>query len=80
MSKSIFANSILTKKTPIDRIIVDELAEIRKLLKTKFVGFIQNVINHYYLGQFEEMLRLLTKPKLIDLARLIYLYRKNPII
>jgi hypothetical protein len=78
MSKSIFVNSILTKKTPIDVIIIDELAEIRKLLNTKFVGFIQNVINHYYLGQFEEMLKLLTKPKLIELTRLVHSYRKNP--
>jgi hypothetical protein len=78
MSKSIFVNSIVTKKTPIDVIILDELAEIRKLLKTKFVGFIQKVINHYYVGQFEEMLNLLTKPKLIELTRQIYAYRKNP--
>lgn len=78
MSKSIFLNSIVTKKTPIDPIIIDELGKIRKLMKTKFVGFIQNVINHYYLGQFEEMLNLLTKPKLIELARLVHSYRKSP--
>lgn len=80
MSKSIFINSILTNKTPINRIVIDELAEIRKLLKTNFAIFIQNVINHYYLGQFEEMLKLLTKPKLIELTKLLYSYRKNPII
>ena len=78
MSKSIFLNSIVTKKTPIVPIIIDELAEIRKLMNTKFVAFIQKVINHYYLGQFEEMLNLLTKPKLIELARLVHSYRKGP--
>ena len=80
MSKSIFINSIVTKKTPFDRIIIDELAEIKKLMKTKCVGFIQNVINHYYLGQFVEMLKLLTKPKLIELANKIHSYKKNSMI
>lgn len=77
MSKSIFINSILTNKTPFHTIIIDELPEIKKLLKTKFAVFIQNVINHYYLGNFDEMLKLLTKPKLMELANMIHLYKKS---
>jgi len=80
MSKSIFKNSILTNKTPINPIIIDELFEIKKLLKTNFAIFIKDVIDHYYLGEFEEVLNLLTKEKLIELANLIHLYRKNPFI
>lgn len=81
MSKSIFINSILTKKTLFDHLTEDmgsgEFPLIKKLLETPLVGYVQTTINEYYLGNFDKLLTLLPKEKLEDLMRVLHSYKKN---
>ena len=81
MSKSIFINSILTKKTLFDHLTEDmgsgEFPLIKKLLETPLVGYVQTTINEYYLGNFDKVLTLLPKEKLEDLMRVLHSYKKN---
>lgn len=77
MFKSIFSDVNLNNKTKISNIVIDELVEIKKLLKSKFAVDIQNVINQYYLGNFNEVLKLLTKETMVYFSNLLYSYRKD---
>jgi hypothetical protein len=84
MSKSMFSNVnwknpslILSHKQQENTSI--ELILIKNLLNSEFAINIQNVIKYYYIGNFNEVLALLSKEKLQYLSNLLNLYKKNPI-
>lgn len=70
MSKSVFKN--LTSKME-----AEEFFQIKKLLKTPIVIYIQNTINEYNLGNFEKVVELLPKEKVESLLNVLYSYKKN---
>ena len=84
MSKSMFSNVNLKNHSLIVNNNVEktnciELNLIKKLLDSEFAIYIQNVIKHYYTGDFNKVLKLLTKEKLQYLSNLLYLYKKSSI-
>jgi len=84
MSKSMFPNVNLKNNSLIMRYNPEnstcyELILIKNLLNSEFAIYIQNVIKHYYNGNFNEVLRLLSKEKLQNLTNLLYSYKKSSI-
>jgi hypothetical protein len=84
MSKSLFSNvnwknpSLILSYKQQEKSSI-ELILIKNLLNSEFAINIQNVIKYYYIGNFNEVLALLTKEKLQYLSNLLNLYKKNPI-
>lgn len=84
MSKSLFSNvnwknpSLILSYKQQDK-PSNELILIKTLLNSEFAINIQNVIKYYYIGNFNEVLLLLSKEKLQYLSNLLNLYKKNPI-
>jgi len=58
----------------------EELVLIQKLLNSKFAVDIKKAINYYYVGNFNEMIKLLTTDKLNYYSKMLYSYKKSPIV
>ena len=72
-SISLFSSNRREKKNS------DELIFIQQLLNSKFTVDLQIAIKYYYIGDFNQVLKLLSKESLAHLLNLLYSYRKSSI-